>query len=73
MAIAILLIILGLSMILYPTVNNYMNTLKHRRVIAEFQSSVEALDSEDYDRGPRRRRRMKLLQTKVRRLLAIGS
>lgn len=46
--IIILLILAGLSLLLYPTISNYLKTLAYNRAISDFQSSVEVCDSETY-------------------------
>lgn len=47
--IVILLVIAGLSLILYPMIGNYLSNLIYRRAIENFQSSVEKLDGVTYD------------------------
>ncbi len=46
--IAVLVIIAGLSLLLYPTVSNYVHSLQHRRVIANYEKKVSELNPEDY-------------------------
>lgn len=43
-----LVIIIGLALLLYPTVSDYVNSLAYRRTIADFNRSVAALDEETY-------------------------
>lgn len=45
---AILTLIIGLSLVLKPTISNYFNTYKQRRAIYDYVSSVESLSDEDY-------------------------
>ena len=40
----------GLSMLLYPTVSDYINSLNHRNAISEYTSTVESLDAEERER-----------------------
>ena len=47
--ILILMIIVGLALLLYPTVSDYISSLTYRRAIADFQSAVEELDEEVYE------------------------
>ena len=44
-----LVIIVGLGLLLYPTVSDYVNSLAYRRAIVDFQRSVETLDPETYE------------------------
>lgn len=46
--IAVAAIITGISLLLYPTVSNYYNTSKHRRVILNYLATVEELSETDY-------------------------
>lgn len=48
MALPILLII-GLSFLLYPTLSNYWNAQHQSRAIAGYQEAVAEIDQEDYD------------------------
>lgn len=43
--ILILVIITGLSLLLYPTVSNYISSINHRRLISEYTSSVDSIDA----------------------------
>lgn len=45
---AVLMLLAGLSLLLYPTVSNYFQTVKHRRAIFNYLESVEELSDEDY-------------------------
>ena len=47
--IIILMILAGLSLLLYPTVSNYLKTIAYKNAIYGFQRSVEALDTKTYD------------------------
>ena len=47
--IAVLAIIAGLSLILYPTVSNILKTIAYNRAIEGFQYSMETLDDALYD------------------------
>ena len=42
--IVILMIVAGLSLLLYPTVSNYLKSLSYRRTIANYVTSVEPMD-----------------------------
>ena len=44
--IIVLMVIIGLSLLLYPTLANYVNTVSARRAIADFQSAVEVQDEQ---------------------------
>ena len=46
----ILLLLLGLSLLLYPTVSEYWNSLHASRAIASYSEEVSSLDAESYDR-----------------------
>lgn len=45
---AILTLLIGLSLLLYPTFSNYYNVSKQRRAIYNYVSTVETLSDEDY-------------------------
>lgn len=45
----VLAIFVGLSLLLYPTVSNYWNSLHQTRAIAEYAANVANLDTEKYD------------------------
>lgn len=45
----ILIILAGLSLLLYPTVSDYLKTMAYRRAISDFRQSVETLDPETYE------------------------
>ena len=42
--IVILMILTGLSLLLYPTVSNYLNSLSYRRSISDYIAAVEPMD-----------------------------
>ena len=44
--IIILMILTGLSLLLYPTVSNYLKTLAYRRTISDYITSVEPMDDQ---------------------------
>lgn len=46
----VVIIIAGLSLLLYPSVSNYWNSLHTSRAIADYVSAVAAMDSDEYDR-----------------------
>ncbi len=46
--IIVLVIFAGLSLLLYPSVSNYVNSLDHRRVIEQYDEQVEQIDTEQY-------------------------
>lgn len=46
--ILIVVIITGLSLLLYPTVSDYFNSLGYRKTIEEYQSKVDEIDSDTY-------------------------
>ena len=46
-AIVILLVFMGLFLLLYPTVSDYVNTQGYRRTIEDLQEQVEELDGEE--------------------------
>ena len=46
--VVVLILLAGLSLLLYPTISDYLHTLAHRRVIAEYLGSVEQLDDTSY-------------------------
>ena len=45
----ILILLLGLSLLLYPTVSEYWNSLHSSRAIAGYSEKVASLDKEDYE------------------------
>lgn len=47
--IIILVALTGLSLLLYPTVSDLINSLSHRRAIYDYVHDVEQLDSKQYD------------------------
>ena len=47
--VVVLILLAGLSLLLYPTVSDYLQTLAHRRVIAEYLDSIEKMDDTSYD------------------------
>ena len=47
--IVVLVIIAGLSFILYPTVSNFLKSMAYHRAIDEFVAIVENIDEETYD------------------------
>lgn len=47
--ILILVLIIGLSLLLYPTFSDYWNSLHQSRAIATYSEQVENLDAEKYD------------------------
>ena len=46
--IIILLIVAGLSLLLYPTVSDYVKSMSYRRAISDYISAVEPMDDESY-------------------------
>lgn len=47
---AVIMLVAGLSLLLYPTVSDYIHTTKHRRVIFTYIESVEKLSNDEYDK-----------------------
>ena len=47
--IIILLIIAGLSLMLYPTVSDRIKSIRYRRVITEYQKAIEAVDDDTFN------------------------
>lgn len=47
--VVVIVLLAGLSLLLYPTVSDYLQTLAHRRVIAEYLSNIEEMDDTSYD------------------------
>lgn len=45
----IVVFLIGLSLVLYPTVSNYLKTLAYHRAIDDFRSTVAAIDDETYE------------------------
>lgn len=43
----VLILIAGLSLLLYPTVSDYINSLNHRNAISEYTSTVESIPIEN--------------------------
>lgn len=48
--ILILIFLVGLSLLLYPTVSDYWNSLHQSRAIAQYSEEVANLDNEQYDK-----------------------
>lgn len=48
--IAVLMLLAGLALMLYPAVSNYLRNLAFRRVISDYAASVEPMDPEAYAR-----------------------
>ena len=46
--VVVLILLVGLSLLLYPTVSDYLQTLQHRRIISEYLTQVEELDDTSY-------------------------
>ncbi len=46
----ILILIAGLSLLLYPSISNYINKVRHRRAVFDYTSEVETLSDEQYRR-----------------------
>ena len=46
--IVILMIVAGLSLLLYPTVSDYVKSMGYRRAISDYISAVEPMDGGDY-------------------------
>ncbi len=44
----ILILIAGLSLLLYPSISNYINKVRHRRAVFDYTSEVETLSNEQY-------------------------
>lgn len=47
---AIIMLFAGLSLLLYPTVSDYINRVKHRRAIFNYLGAVEEIDDDEYVR-----------------------
>ncbi len=47
--ILVIVLLAGLSLLLYPTVSDYFNTVRHRRAIFNYVSATETLDDETYE------------------------
>ena len=47
--ILVLIFIIGLSVVLYPTVSDYWNSRTQSRAIASYSETVAAMDEEDYN------------------------
>ena len=45
----IFVLMAGLSLLLYPTVSDYWNSLHQSRAIANYEEAVAALDEETYE------------------------
>lgn len=46
----VLAVLTGLGLLLYPTVSDYVNSLGYRKTIANYNQTVESMDTETYDR-----------------------
>jgi sortase A len=46
----ILVLVAGLSLLLYPTVSNFWNAIHQGRVLADYQSTVSTLSDQEYER-----------------------
>ena len=47
--IVILMILTGLSLLLYPTASDYLKSLAYRRAISQYTAAAQQLDDESYD------------------------
>lgn len=47
---AVIALLAGLSLLLYPTVSDYTQRVRRRRVIFDYLGTVEALDNDEYQR-----------------------
>lgn len=47
--IAIIIFIVGLGLILYPTVSNYINSFRHRKIIKQYNDDVSKISEEEYN------------------------
>ena len=47
--IIVLMVVTGLSLLLYPTASDYLKSLSYRRTISDYIDSVEPLDREDFE------------------------
>ena len=47
--IVILMILTGLSLLLYPTVSDYLKNLAYRRTISNYNATVDSMDNERYE------------------------
>lgn len=47
--ILLITLLIGLSLLLYPTVSNYWNSIHQTKAIADYSESVAAIDKEKYD------------------------
>lgn len=45
---AVITLIIGLTLLLYPTISNYFNSTKQRRAIYNYVATVETISEEDY-------------------------
>lgn len=71
--IVILIIIAGLSLLLYPTVSDYLKNIAYNRAIESFKSTVAAIDDEAYEKimeSARERNKMLLARGNVRATLS---
>ena len=48
-ALLILMLVAGLSLLLYPTVSDYWNSLHASRAVANYAEEVQNLDTEKYE------------------------
>lgn len=48
--ILVLVLLAGLSLLLYPTVSDYWNSFRQTNAIVQYVEQVEAMDAEEYDR-----------------------
>lgn len=49
-AIFILVVLIGLSFLLYPTISDYINKLHHSKAIDEYVKNVAVLEKDEYDK-----------------------
>jgi len=45
----VLVLVVGISVLLYPSVSNYWNAMHQGRVLANYETTVSALSEQDYD------------------------
>ncbi len=47
---ALIILIIGLGLILYPTISNYINSSKHHKAIIQYKEDIKKIDSTEYNK-----------------------
>ena len=48
--IIVFILLIGLSLLLYPTVSDYWNSFHQSRAIAKYEETIQNMDEEEYEK-----------------------